>query len=135
MIKYKILNNIDEKGRLMGLPQFYECTSGCQHDSNELSYLGARKHLVEMGDEMGLDKMSRKKLIRGEDWQKLEDLTDELFENMDSVSRDELAVALVPYQDGGFNTTKYDLHIQTFDNGDYVSRDNIVERYGKDRAF
>ena len=44
---YKVLNPIDEKGRLMRMPNFYEATSGSQFDSHGYSYLFVREILKE----------------------------------------------------------------------------------------
>ena len=53
-MNYKILNSIDEQGRVMGVPKFYQCTSSCQHDTHRLSYDGTRALVIAMGTGNGI---------------------------------------------------------------------------------
>ena len=57
MIKYKILNSLDEQERLMEQPTFYEATSGSQYNTHKISYLKSRQLLQDLGQVMGLEKL------------------------------------------------------------------------------
>ena len=53
------------------------------------------------------------KRIRGEDWKQLETLTQDMFEAMDTPTRNALAEAITPYREAGFNVSLYETHLKT----------------------